>query len=329
MTTRFRRPSLTERFTQLGYLLKNTATIVGRDADILQPLVRMGIYAASLVCVFFAVVWLYATGANGTATMLLGVCTVAFVYKFFYYNRQELAMSWLVYETAGGRDRNLDDAHAQVRELGSQIRTLALLDMAAAWIARRSRNDKQGFIDGLVLSALTEGWDLVNHFMLPVFAIERTGFKDGMERLRVVRENVPETLAGVFGIDILGRVVGGVMAPVYVILAVLGTAGGLFLSGWFPAAFNAGEIGALLPADALAALNLSGDTTFNWFPLATAIFLGKLFSAVFERVVTALKVIYFTLFYTRTVRPDALADDLRDELERYLELSGSGEQVAA
>lgn len=139
---RFERPDLNERFAQLGYLLKHTATIVGRDADILSPIIRMGIYAGVLVTVFFASLYAYVAEASGTGNLLLSLALVLFIYKFFYYNRQELALSWLVYETAAGRDRSLSDARRQVTDLRWQTRILALLDMAAAWLSSRRKKSK-------------------------------------------------------------------------------------------------------------------------------------------------------------------------------------------
>ncbi|PQO24388.1 hypothetical protein C2I36_03070 [Rhodobacteraceae bacterium WD3A24] len=319
---RFRRPGLQERFTQLAYLLKHTVTIVGRDADIIRPLVRMAIYAAVLVTVFFAMIWAYAVDSDGTGTLLLLLAVILFIYKFFYYNRQELAVSWLVAETAFGRDRSVTDAAAHVATLRGQARILALLDMGAAWIASRKNNNKSGLLTNLLLSAITEGWDLVNHFLLPAFAIDNVGFRDAMGKIRAARDNVPETLMGVFGIDILGRVVVTIFAPIYTLLALAGVALGTWLAGVFPQAFHAGQFGDMLPPEALEWLPISATSEFNWLPLLVAIFLGKVVAAVFERAVTTLKVIYFTLFYARTLHAGSLSEDIRGELERYLRLEG-------
>jgi len=322
---KFRRPGAQERIKQLAYLLKHTVTIIGRDADILRPLLRMAIYAAVLVTVFFAMIWAYAIDASGTGTVLLLLSVVLFLYKFFYYNRQELAASWLVSETAFGRDRSLADASEHVATLRSQARSLALLDMGAAWIASRKNNNKSGMLTNLLLSAITEGWDLVNHFLLPAFAIDGVGFRDAMGKIRAARDNVPETLMGVFGIDILGRVVVTIFAPIYVLLGLGGVVLGTWLSGIFPAAFHAGQVGEVLPPEVLDWLPITATTEFNWLPVLVAIFLGKVIAAVFERAVTTLKVIYFTLFYARTLHAGSLSQDIRDELERYLRMEDGGE----
>lgn len=48
--------------------------------------------------------------------------------------------------------------------------------------------------------------------------------------------------------------------------------------------------------------------------------------AVLARIVDALKVVYYTLFYTRVNHADELAPDIRADLEGYLKLeSGAAE----
>ncbi|MCM2563745.1 hypothetical protein M8756_16590 [Lutimaribacter sp. EGI FJ00015] len=327
--TRFRKPGLSERFSQLGYLLKHTATIVGRDRDILTPVMRIILFSVILVTLFFAMIFSYVVEANGTGTLLLLAWLGAAFYHFFYFNRQELALSWLVFETAAGRDRSFSEATDHAGKLGGQIRILAFLDMAAAWIAwRRGNSNNNGLLTNLVLGAMTEGWDLVNHFLLPAFAVDGVGFRDGMGKLRATRENVPETLVGVFGIDVIGRVVATIVAPLYILLILVGLIVGVWASGTMPAAFEAGRLGDVLPPAAFDYLPVSAASVFNWLPLFVCIFLGKFVSSVFKRVVTAVKVIYFTLFYARILHSEDLAPDIRDELESYLSFGGKDDDDA-
>lgn len=327
--TRFRKPGLRERFAQMSYLLKHTATIVGRDRDILTPPIRTILFSVVLVTLFFAMIAAYVIGSSGIGTVLLLIWLGAWIYHFFYFNRQELALSWLVFETAAGRDRSFPEATDHAGTLGGQIRILALLDMAAAWIAsRRGNSNENGFLTNLVLGAMTEGWDLVNHFLLPAFAIDGVGFREGMGKLRATRENVPETLVGVFGIDVIGRVVATIVAPLYTLLVLVGLILGVLAGGAMPSAFAAGPLGEVLPSTSFDYLPVSADSAFNWFPMFVCIFLGKLVSSAFKRVVTAVKVIYFTLFYARILHIEELAPDIRDDLESYLRFGSRGDDGA-
>lgn len=325
---KFKRPGIGERVAQLGYLLKHTFGIVGRDADILAPLVRMAVYSVVLVTVFFCGILAIALDAGGWGTLLLAVAAGLFIYKFFYYNRQELAQSWLVFETACGNDRDLAGARGRVAGLKGQARRLALLDMMAAWIAsRRNANRNRGIggaLVNLVLAGLTEVWDLANHFLLPAVAVDRLDLREGASRLSRLRDNVPETLVGVFGIDIMGRAVGTIMAPVYLLLVLAGIGTGLWLGDSLPASLSAGQVGGLFPGEYPGWAPIGPETVFNWLPLFICLWIGKMAGAVFERLVTSVKVIYFTLFYARLMHADALAPDIRGELESYLKLDEEG-----
>ena len=101
-----------------------------------------------------------------------------------------------------------------------------------------------------------------------------------------------------------------VIGAVYFILILLALGGGVLFSGFLPSQeFNFNN-----PDFPIQTLQ------FSWVPLVAAIFIGKLFSGFFERLVTSVKVIYFTVFYTKITHPDSIAEDLREELVNYLKL---------
>ncbi len=131
---------------------------------------------------------------------------------------------------------------------------------------------------------------------------------------------MPETLVGVFGIDIMGRAVGTIMAPIYALLVLAGVGIGLLFGAELPASLSAGQLGDLFPGDYPAWVPVGPDTVFNWLPLFICLWIGKMAGSIFERLVTSVKVIYFTLFYARLMHADALAPDIREELESYLKL---------
>lgn len=313
----FEKPSIGAKFSQLGYLFKHTFTIVGRDSDILTPIIMMAVYAVAVVVLFWAGIIFIVVGNGATGGWLLVLAVLTFFYKFFFYNRYELRLSRLVFDTACGRDATAAGAKEALAGSGYKVRLLALLDMLSAYIA--TQRGKGGFLIRLVLGAIVEIWDLVNHFLLPVFAIDKLGFKDGCARLTSLKDHVPETLAGVFGIDIMGRVVGVILGPIYLVFLVLGLLAGLAFGGSLPAAFSAGPLGDMF-GSIPNALPVDEATLFNWLPLVILIFVGFLINAVLARVVTAIKVIYFTLFYTRIAHAGALAPDIAEELDGYLKI---------
>src|SRR5690625_7636003 len=114
MTQEFTRPGAGERVKQLGYLLKNTVTIVGRDTGIVGPWRRAAVYAAVMVTMFFAAIFAIAVDRGGMGTLLLLAARLMCVYKNFFYVRQDMAQSWLVAESTRGRTATPADSRNRV-----------------------------------------------------------------------------------------------------------------------------------------------------------------------------------------------------------------------
>lgn len=323
---KFKKPGAAERFKQLGHLLKNTVTVIGRDRDIIRPWLRTAIYAVVMISLFFGGIAAITLGAGGAGTLLLLVAIFLFIYKYFYYTRQQMGQSWLVAEAVRGRDAVPGDGRRRVRELKSQARGLGWASLAFAFLSARSEGDEQGgglgnMLVRLFLAALTEVWDLAKHFLIPTVVVDKTDLRDGLERLKSLKNSVPETLVGVFGIDIAGGAVGAIAAPVYLLLIAAAVALG-FMLGDPTGSFYVGDARTVLGDQAPAWLG-RGALHFSWLPLLIALWLGKLISAVFALMVDSFKVIYFTLFYLRTAHPEDIEPELAKELDAYLKIESS------
>ena len=316
-TNRLRKPGFGERLSQLGYLFKHTFTLVGRHPGIVRPLVRMTIYGIVSASFLFAGLLAFGYGASGIGAALIALAVLTFIYKFFFYNRQELRQSWLAAETLQGRNRTSTEAARRVDELSWTARKLALLDMLFARLAQLANNEKSGFLVRMVAGALVEIWDLANHYLLPAAAVDGYGIRDGVARMKALRDNVPETLAGVFGIDVAARAVGAIVGPVYVVLFLGSGALGLWIGDGLPA-FEIGDAQEILGTFGIDAE--AGPLHFAWLPTLVALWLGKLGSVVLERLTTSVKVVYFTVFYMRIAHSDAILDEIRGELDGYLRL---------
>ena len=318
MQKNLRKPGIGERLTQLAYLLKHTFTLVGRDPGIIRPWIRMTIYGLVMTCFFFAAIMAFVIGAQGLGSTLLAISVLLFIYRFFYYTRQELRQSWLVTEALQGRKRSADEAKARVKELAWTARKIALIDLTVSWFMAMARsNNKSGRLVRLLLRGIEEVWDLLNHYLLPSAAVDSLGIRDGVSRMGKLKDNVPETLAGVFGIDIAARAVGTIMSPIYFLLFIGAIALGLWVGDAVPA-FYAGDIRAMF--DNLDADFLPDPMHFSWLPLLIAIWIGKLGSVVLERLSTSVKVIYFSIFYMRITHVEDIIPEIRDELDSYLRM---------
>jgi len=136
-----------------------------------------------------------------------------------------------------------------------------------------------------------------------------------------LKDHVPETLVGVFGVDIMGGVIGTLMAPLYVFGMLAAIVCGLYFGASLPGAFSAGALRDLSP-DIPEIGFIGPDTVFNWLPVFLFVFVGFILQAVLTRMVTAIKVVYFTLFYSRIMHPEVLDPKMQTDLEGYLEFEG-------
>lgn len=305
--------SFTDRLSRVGYLLKNTFTVVGRDTDIITPLIAMVVYTSVMVTAFFVGVTAIFLEAGAVIGVSFGIAVLLYLYKFFYFNYKEMGQSWLVYETICGRDRSYGDAKQKARDRKSGVRKLAFLDMAMAYLMSQRSNSRgwgQKLIN-LFLAGLNEVWDLVNHYMLPAIAVDNLSLTDGITQMKQLRNQVPKTLTGVFGIDFIGRIVGQINGTIYFVLFLLAAAAGYFGTGALPEAFS-----FTIPENPVT----EAPVLVNVLPLVVLIYIGKVIGAAFERFVTSVKVIYFTIFYTQITHKDRIAEELQPELVRYLKM---------
>lgn len=327
MQQTLRKPGFGERLRQLAYLLKHTFTIVGRDPGIIRPWVRMTVYGLVLTCLFFGAVTAFIVGANGTGMLLLLVSIMLFVYRYFFDTRQELRQSWLVSEALKGERRSAEEASARVKALAWTARKIALIDMLVAWLMSMARRSgKAGALVRLVMRGLEEVWDLVNNYLLPSAAVDGHGIRDSVSRMGTLKDNVPETLAGVFGIDIAARAVGSIMAPLYFVLFVGALALGLWVGDAVPA-FYAGDARELF--DEVEAGFLPEQMHFSWLPLLIALWLGKLGGVVLDRLTNSVKVIYFSIFYMRITHAEDIVPEIRGELDAYLRMEAEEPEPVA
>ncbi|HSH57434.1 MAG TPA: hypothetical protein VK965_05755, partial [Halomonas sp.] len=225
-----RQPEMRERVQQLGYLLKNTLSLVGRDPGILRPWIRMSLYGVIMSSLFFIGVIVLWGGGGGLGVLALLLSLAMFVYKYFYYTRQELRQSWLVGGALQGEQRTAAEAGARVKALASSARGIALIDiLLSGMLSWALRSGPGNALMTLLLKGLGEVWDLVNHYLLPSVALDGRGIRDSVAQMPRLKESVPETLVGVFGIDIAARAVGTIMFPIYALLVILGVVMGIWL----------------------------------------------------------------------------------------------------
>lgn len=266
---------------------------------------------------FFAGVLLVIAGSFGTGALLILISGVLYLYKYFFHARLEMRRSRLAADSIEGRPASRDDARAATRQNKRVYRVIAVLSYVANKLGKAQNKGGKSGIVGLIMRVMVAGIlefrDLVSHYLLPAAVIDGYGISDGVDSMKRLQDNVPETLVGVFGIDVASHAVGAIMGPIHLLILAVGVGLG-FLVGDGMSAFYLPQ---LVEQFGGSAADLPG---INIFPLIVAIFITKFASIVVDRVTTSVKVLYFTLFYMRITHNDRIASDMRASLDSYLKM---------
>ena len=307
MFERFTKKPFTDRLKDTGFLLKNSFKVVGKDRDIIKPTIHMVILSVILTTMFFGVFLSFFTGryVGWGIIVLVFLIFILTPFKFFYYIRQKADQSWIVYNTITGKDISYRDAHAHTKLEKSSLRKIALIEILMKYVGSQ-RSEKGGIgaaLINLFLAALVEIWDLLSHYMIPAVVVEQKPLKELIPQIKSLRNNVPATLVGVFGIDFVGNVIGIVLFPIYLLTLAIGAG-----------------IGYLLTSSMPNTVSTIRGFSFSWVPVFIAFYIMCVIGAIIRIIVESTKVIYFTIFYTALTKPKNITPDMREELTHYLRL---------
>jgi len=305
MFERFTKKSFTDRLKDTGYLLKNSFKVVGKDKDILKPTIHMIILSVILTTLFFISLLSFFTGhyVGWGIILLLILIFVLTPFKFFYYIRQKADQSWIVYNTICGGDISYSDAHNHTKLQKSNLRKIAFIEILMKYAgSQRSRKGGIGAVlINLFLAALVEIWDLLSHYMIPAVVVEQRPLKEIVPQIKSLKNNVPATLVGVFGIDFVGNVIGTILFPIYLLTLAIGAGIGYSLVSVLP-----------------NTIWTIGGFSFSWIPVFIAFYIVFIIGAIIRKIVESTKVIYFTIFYVAIRAPANINKEMRAELTHYL-----------
>ncbi len=299
-----------DRLKDTGYLIKNSFTVIGKDKDIKTPTIHMIVLSFIMTTLFWGSITTFILGKFVGLGILALLFTIFILvpFKFFYNVRQKADQSWIVYNTISGKDISYSDAHQHTKSEKGKLRFIAFVDMLIKY-AGSQRSGKGGIgavLINLFLAVLTEIWDLLSHYMLPAVVIEQKSLKEIVPEIKALKTNVPATLAGVFGIDFVGNVVGRLLFPIYLVLLAISVG-----------------IGYLIAMSTEATMITISGFSFSWVPVLIMIYIIAVFGGIIKKIVESIKVIYFTIFYTSITRPMVITKDMRGELTNYLHMNKS------
>ena len=187
-----------------------------------------------------------------------------------------------------------------------RLRLMAIVDLALRNVVS---DDNLPFsiwrmVASMVIMSLDGMYEIAQSYLLPAVVIERLSLTKAASRLKQLRHNIPDTLAGTWGVDIAGNAAGGVL--VIAIIGLLALAG---LVGW------------ALPNTALVSPEYifhMGNISFFYFPAICAVVLISLFSKLIRVLTTSLQATYFSIFYTRINHPDEITPEMQEKIDSYL-----------
>jgi len=300
-----------EKGKTIGNLFSSSFRLLGEDR-VKSLLVSRCLF--SVICHILALlaitlmVYKFHAGLGWLLFFFLIFCV--YPYSFFFHVNKRAGQTWAAY----GKITNRPTTDAEINKVISSqkwpLRMFALVELALA--KANNTEQSQGIMSLLVASALAalEGlFDVAESYLLPALIIERIPLTAAADKLKQLKQNIPTTLAGAFGLDVFGGVVSSLLFFIY--------AGIILMAG--AAAWGAAHI-ASFPQTLIATLPLNHSTVHVFiFPILLAIVLVSLIHSLIKILVTSMKATYFAVFYTAINKPEEIRADMKDKIIVYLQ----------
>ncbi len=309
--------SFGQKLSDTGILLRSTFNLMWLGGDELKkPLIKASIFAVLKTCVFFTGVFSIVFISEKTLLILplsIVLWLVMSLYAKFLYTRVKADQALLAYYRITGNDVNYATAHIENSLEKSKIRSIAFVDLFLSNKVSVQVGDKNSpsgiasIIFSIFFYVLSEVWDLLSNYLLPAVVIEKKTFKEIVPNLKKLKDNIPATLMGVFGIDFAGSAVGTFFFLVY----LAGSAFALFIGYGLSFVIKTGTIFLSQTSSGL-------EYGVNFYPLLFVVFLIAIISAIYKRIIDSVKAIYYTCFYTTLTRPNEIKEEYKLELQDYL-----------
>jgi hypothetical protein len=286
--------SFQETLKSTLYLLKHTFTIIGRNTGIVRPTVYLGLMSLLMTTLFFSAMACFFSGSNVVAGVvaLLVLLLVLVPLRFFIRTFLKAIQSWMCYRTITGQPVFYPDARRHTLQRTRGLMFLGFVDLIVA-LMNRQKSQKDGIagmIASILLSALSEVWDLLNHYMIPAVVVEGKPLKESLPEIKAIR---------------------GLLFLPYLLVLAVGVGLGYLLGPVFPS--------ASWPI---------GGHAVCWVPVLVTLYLNFALGGVLKACVESVKAIYFTIFYTTIMHEDRIPEAYREQLTGYLRMGAPVEAQA-
>lgn len=299
---------------RIGRLLAAAVHVIGTDRVLLIPFLLLFLLKAGRAALLLFLLFLgFVTRDWETAFPLMLVAMAYLPVEMILQTFLQAALSRMTYDTLlNGRSSASATLLALLRNLPSLV-FIGLVSALVRHVSESRQGGILGFLLALLMFAVREVWDLVSNFGISGIIVENASVRTLVDRLKALRAHVPEALAGVIGIDLLG-----------------GALTALFAGGVVLGLFGGGLLGYLY-ADRLpsAFLVQFDDLQVNTLPSLALLSISFTISAVFQAATVCAKSLYFTVLYVLVVRPQDLPEGRRQDIETVTAGAARGATASA
>src|SRR5262249_14804615 len=134
-------------------------------------------------------------------------------------------MCYLTYAQITSRKATIADARNVARQQKWNLRLFGFVELALARAnSAMGQSTNYGLYHFIVtgVMAILEGvFEVAESYLLPTLMIENISLKTAAEKLKSLKSNVPEVLAGTFGLDIFGGVASAMLGFVYFAMIIV------------------------------------------------------------------------------------------------------------
>ena len=294
-------------------LLSGCVSVIGKDADIFHLAFRMTLFKSLSMIMWLACIYYFLIAQDYlTGTLLILLTLMAGPVFSFIQIRYKAIGSWMIYDILKGNDTDIKSGARAIKGMGGTLFLYSIVDYLVKSKSSEATDEESAsagnFLTNIVLGIFSEVWDLVKNFSMPAIVIDQSGIRQIPGKLSILKKNIPGTLVGVLGIDLIGSLIGSLFMIVMFPALALGAAAGYFGHALFPESW----------------LIFSEDNEFviNTLPIFVLVFISFIFSFLFSSIVNIVKTSYFTTFYVALTRPDEIQGDLQEKVTHYLDYEG-------
>lgn len=291
--------------SQIWDIFKHMFILLREQSTLWTPIIRMIMTNLILLLLFiigFISIFKPETREMGIIVLIISIGGT--LLRGFYFGYLFGLMSAMVYLYLQGKAISLKAAQQIAKQRTLSLSFLYILtQFANAFIHNRESKLSKSKLEILLLGFISsETFNVLGHILVPIIVIENVGLHQSVIRLKEMRQHIPETLAGVFGVDITNKVLGITFLPFTIIVLILSFTIGHHFYTWFP----------------INTVVTITNATFSWLPIAFALLALIFILSCIRPTMDGLKIIYFTLLYAITNHPEQIQDSVQKEFKTFV-----------